>query len=140
LESHVNNTWTYRVKEVSGKDLSHWVLGVGNCAKVLSDGTPANTQFGGLGPDGSTGGFYGVKWNTDGQFNDALFSFTLDGDYPEATIDVLAKAGSKNSGAGHALGQIIGPDCGVPGGYTGDSTDGSTDGDGKEKGNSKKPG
>ena len=140
LESHVDNTWTYRVKEVSGKDLSHWVLGVGNCAKVLSDDTPTNTQFGGLGPDGSTG-FYGVKWNTDDGFNNALFSFTLDDDYPEATIDVLAKAGSKSSGAGHALGKIIGPDCGVLGGYTGGSAeaDDSTEGGGKGKGNSKKP-
>jgi hypothetical protein len=148
LENHVDNTWTYRVKEVKGKDLSHWVLGVGNCAKVLLNQTPANTEFGGLGPDGSTG-FYGIKWDTGDKFSDALFSFTLDDDYPEATIDVLAKAGSKKSGAGHALGQILGPDCGEPGGFSGSSdggdsessdsgdNDNDTGGKGNGKGNGK---
>jgi uncharacterized membrane protein YkoI len=110
LAQHVGNKWTYRVKEISGKDLSHWVLGVGNCAKVQSHQDPANTSWGGLGKDGSTG-FYGIKWDTGGGFSDALFSFTLDNDYPAKTIDVLAKAGSKSSGAGHAIGKIMGPDC-----------------------------
>jgi uncharacterized membrane protein YkoI len=112
LEQHVGNKWTYRVKEISGKDLSHWVLGVGNCAKVQSHDDPANTSWGGLGKDGSTG-FYGIKWDTGDGFSNALFSFTLDKDYPAKAIDVLAKAGSKNSGAGHAIGQIMGPDCQV---------------------------
>ncbi|HEC84727.1 MAG TPA: hypothetical protein ENI48_05740 [Thioploca sp.] len=110
LVSHEDNTWTYRVQENSGKDLSHFVLGVGNCAKVVNNNEPSNTTYGGHGRDGSTG-FYGIKWDTSGGFSNDQFSFTLDASYPEGEIEALAKAGSKKSGAGHAKGKIIGPDC-----------------------------
>ena len=31
LAEHSGNTWTYRVEEVSGRDLKDWTLGIGNC-------------------------------------------------------------------------------------------------------------
>lgn len=102
------NTWTYRVSEVSGKDLSHWVLGLGACQGMISSTSPTASD---IGKDGSTG-FTGAKWNLGGGFTSGQFSITLNGNYPEGTVQVLAKTGS-----GTAMGQIAGPICTIFGNY-----------------------
>ncbi len=55
--SQVGNTWTYSVTEVSGRDLSHWNLGIASCLDKITSYTPGAQ----LGFDGSTG-FIGIKW------------------------------------------------------------------------------
>jgi|GEM_PF-2235634 hypothetical protein len=117
---HEGNTWTYFVQEVCalptkvedprflsdvtipdfigicGKDLSHWALGLEKCLidKVISydpDGAEVGT-------DGSTG-FTGIKWNVSDDFICGQFSFTLDGDYDEGPVLVMAKAGPNSNTA-----------------------------------------
>lgn len=105
LHDHDGPTWAYCVKEVSGKDLSHWVLGLGEGCDVIAHLDPANTTYGGKGTDGSTG-FYGVKWDTGDSFSEGIFTFTLDKDYPAGTIEALVKAATENN-----TGNITGPVC-----------------------------
>jgi hypothetical protein len=59
------------------------------------------------GPDGSTDGFLGTKWNTAENFDQAIFTFTLDADYAASNVEVLAKAGTA-----HEIKSILGPICG----------------------------
>ncbi|OUC08963.1 hypothetical protein RY27_05845, partial [Litorilinea aerophila] len=96
------NTWTYRVREVRGRDLSHWNLGIGTCLDHIVSTSPGGAE---MGTDGSTG-FYGIKWDVSDSFEDAQFSITLDADYPAGTVEVLAKAGTKSKAE-----QIMGPIC-----------------------------
>jgi hypothetical protein len=110
--SHVGNTWTYHVEEISGKDLSHWSLGIGTCLDHIVEFSPPGAE---IGADGSTDGFMGIKWNTPEAFSSGEFSFTLDGDYPEGTVEALAKAGST-----YATGDILGPVCACPTGAVSD--------------------
>ncbi|MEN8216815.1 MAG: vWA domain-containing protein [Pseudomonadota bacterium] len=108
LESHNGTTWTYRVEEIEGKDLSHWVLGTSNfnysCEGKIVSSSPQST---GIGKDGNRP-FYGIKWDVGGGFSNSTFSFTLDADYPESTVEVLIKTGGKEQ---TNTGLIIGPDC-----------------------------
>lgn len=97
------NTWTYNVEELKGRSLSHWDLGISSCLDHISSYTPT-TGFS-EGTDGSTG-FVGIKWDLADSFTNGTFSFTLDGDYPEDIVEVLAKAGTKS-----AIGYIVGPNC-----------------------------
>ena len=109
LVGHVGNTWTYEVKELQGKDLSHWVLGI-PCLLDPVDHVIAWDPAEGFekGYDGSTG-FAGLKWNTEEGFSAGLFSFILDGDYPESDIEALVKAGPN-----YNTGIVRGPVCDDP--------------------------
>ncbi len=97
------STWTYRVTELAGQDLSHWVLGAGACTNHIVSYTPAAGAE--LGKDGNRN-FYGIKWNTPDSFKQGEFSFTLDATYPAAQAQVLVKAGNP-----YVTGPILGPDC-----------------------------
>lgn len=99
------NTWTYNVEEINGRSLSHWDLGISSCLDHITGYTPQSGFE--QGTDGSTE-FTGIKWDLADNFTNGNFSFTLDGDYPEGIVEVLAKAGTKS-----AIGTIIGPNCDV---------------------------
>lgn len=103
LESHVGTTWTYRVREVAGRDLSHWDLGIESCLDHIVAHSPSSGYESGT--DGSTG-FVGIKWNVDDGFSNGTFSFTLDDDYSVSTVKALAKAGNEAAQI-----DIVGPDC-----------------------------
>jgi hypothetical protein len=104
LESHVGNTWTYSVSEVSGKSLSHWNVGIPSCIGHITDYSPT----GGYDTtDGSTS-FDGIKWDVAESFTSGTFSVTLDADYPETTVLAQAKAGKKGN---ERTGEVRGPDC-----------------------------
>lgn len=103
LVSVVGTTWTYEVKELSGRDLSHWNLGI-PC--VINDIDSANPSSGfSTGIDGSTG-FHGIKWDVKDNFDSGLFSITLGSVHDYAWVDALVKAGR-----GSAVGKVIGPVC-----------------------------
>jgi|GEM_PF-3544883 len=112
--SLVGRTWTYRVTEVSGRDLSHWTLGSASCVTPNTNRVTASSPTAELGKDG-TRPFWGIKWNTADSFSTGLFSFTLDADYPIGTVQVQAKAGSGGpNGDGTAYSTIAGPVCDAP--------------------------
>jgi hypothetical protein len=92
------------VTEVSGRDLSHWLLGIVTCVDPshIVSATPGYS----VGYDGSTG-FTGIKWDVNDPFTTGVFTFTLDADYPAGTVEVLVKAGNT-----FATGDIRGPICG----------------------------
>ncbi|MGC8879601.1 MAG: SdrD B-like domain-containing protein [Anaerolineae bacterium] len=102
--SVVDRTWTYTVTEVSGRDLSHWLLGIVTCVDPshIVSATPGYS----VGYDGSTG-FTGIKWDVEDPFKTGVFTFTLDTDYPAGTVEALVKAGNA-----FATGNIRGPICG----------------------------
>jgi hypothetical protein len=106
LVSHVGATWTYRVKELSGRSLSHWNLGIPNCIGHLVSQEGPGTSFDDK--DGSTG-FEGFKWDVAESFTEGEFSVTLDGNYQSTTIQVQAKAGNNAN-----TGELEGPDCSQP--------------------------
>jgi len=99
--SEIANVWSYKVEEVNGRDLSHWLIDLGNCLQfVIGTSTGATVGY-----DGSTG-YTGIKWDTPDSFSSGTFSFTMDKDYGPGTILVLAKAGN-----GYVTGDLYGPDC-----------------------------
>ncbi|MGQ9786373.1 MAG: SdrD B-like domain-containing protein, partial [Anaerolineae bacterium] len=102
--SVVDRTWTYTVTEISGRDLSHWLLGIVTCVDPshIVSATPGYS----VGYDGSTG-FTGIKWEVNDPFTTGVFTFTLDTDYPAGTVEALVKAGNT-----FATGDIRGPICG----------------------------
>jgi hypothetical protein len=104
LQSHDGNTWTYFVREVKGKSLSHWNLGIQSCMDkgAVVDSSPKGDET-----DGSTS-FKGMKWDVGDGFTEGTFSITLNGDYPEATIKAQAKAGKRGN---ERTGDVKGPDC-----------------------------
>jgi len=104
LQSHVGNTWTYFVKELSGKSLSHWNVGIKAC---MDKGAVVSTSPTGDVKDGSTS-FEGMKWDVSEGFTEGVFSITLDADYPQTTILAQAKAGKLGN---ERTGEVIGPDC-----------------------------
>jgi len=104
LESHVGNTWTYFVREDSGKSLSHWNVGIPSCIGHITAHTPTQGYDT---TDGSTG-FKGIKWNVAESFTSGTFSVTLDADYPETMVKAQAKAGEKGN---ERTGDVKGPDC-----------------------------
>ena len=104
LESHDGNTWTYFVREVSGKSLSHWNVGIPSCIGHITAHTPTQGYDT---TDGSTG-FKGIKWDVAEPFTSGTFSVTLDADYPEITVEAQAKAGEKEN---ERTGDVKGPDC-----------------------------
>ncbi|NLF30932.1 MAG: hypothetical protein GX591_08610, partial [Planctomycetes bacterium] len=112
------NTWTYKVEEISGRNLSHWVLGLGTCDGLVVSTSPTATS---IGHDDSTG-FFGAKWEPGEAFTSGEFSITLNGNYPTGTIQALVKTGKGGSGSGIALGTIAGPVCTTFGNYRTDYT------------------
>jgi len=104
LQSHLGNTWTYSVKELSGKSLSHWNLGIKACMdkNAVEGSSPTGDTV-----DGSTS-FEGMKWDVTEGFTEGVFSITLDADYPETTILAQAKAGKLGN---ERTGEVMGPDC-----------------------------
>ena len=101
--SVINNTWKYRVREVAGRDLSHWNLGIVNCMNkvVTNSPTPGGAT---IGTDGT--GFAGIKWDVAGSFRDGYFTFTLDDNYAIGTVQAQAKAGTAYQDL-----PIAGPNC-----------------------------
>lgn len=93
-------TWTYEVCEVSGQDLSNWVLGTGTCQIVSSS---PNQGFEKVSPDPNSG-ITGVKWNTGGHSGCQTYSVTTKGG-TESMISVSTKA------PGVAYGMVAGPKC-----------------------------
>jgi hypothetical protein len=104
LQSHLGNTWTYSIKELSGKSLSHWNLGIKAC---MDKGAVVSSSPTGDTVDGSTS-FEGMKWDVSEGFTEGTFSITLDADYPETTILAQAKAGTRGN---ERTGEVMGPDC-----------------------------
>ncbi len=116
-------TWSYKVTEISGQDLSHWTLGLCVDAGAVVEWSPIEGDNGGgigaveIGLDPTTG-VTGIKWNTGGDFDGdgenagdmQVFSFTLDAVYPVGTTDVAMKTGGAD-GIGSAT--IDGPSCDV---------------------------
>jgi hypothetical protein len=100
--SHVDNTWTYEVTEVRGRDLSHWLLNIDTCLNNIVSSTPSDAQ---VGMDASTG-LAGIKWNVTDRFVSGRFSFTLNGPYPAGLVNAMAKAGTD-----FAVASIPGPVC-----------------------------
>ena len=75
------STWTYRVSEVGGTDLSHWTLWLDPSVTVLSAGTTPG--WGWMQDDHPHFPGPGIKWNTDGGVGSGgqLFSIVVDGHY-----------------------------------------------------------
>jgi hypothetical protein len=115
LKEHTGNMWTYHVEELSGKSLSHWVLGISNCVgtplHVVSSSEPDGSEPGEVVSPDPTTGITGYKWDLQDDFEAGDFTIILDQDYPTVMIDVAAKAGSPNN-TGFA--QIEGPNCNEP--------------------------
>ncbi len=107
LQSHNGNTWTYFVREVAGKSLSHWNVGIQSC---LDKGAVISSSPTGDDTDGSTA-FKGMKWDVGDGFTEGTFSVTLDADYPETMIEAQAKAGTKGN---ERTGDVMGPGCSNP--------------------------
>lgn len=104
------STWSYQVDELGKgkgfKDLSHWVLGLGQCAVVTSASpTPYEVV-----KDPRTG-VYGIKWDVSNSFTSGVFSFTLQGVWSETSVPVATKAGP-----GTDIQWITGPSCETGGG------------------------
>jgi len=104
LSSHEGPDWVYSVKELSGKSLSHWNVGIKACMDI---GAVVSTTPTGDVEDGSTT-FKGMKWNVDEDSTEWTFTITLDADYPETTILAQAKAGTRGN---ERTGDVKGPDC-----------------------------
>lgn len=106
LESHEATTWTYRVEELAGQDLSHWDLVIPcpleeSSVVAFDPASGFDTPF-----DGSTNTFGVVKWDVADGFESGLFSFTLSRDFPEGDVEALVfTAGAFNTGI------VQGPVC-----------------------------
>ena len=82
-----SDTWCYYVQELSGKDLSYWMLLVGSLT-AASSSPPGSGGY-----DDSTGQ-YGIKWDTPETFTSGTFCITLGGIYPATIIEALVKGGT----------------------------------------------
>lgn len=107
LLSAAGNTWTYRVREVSGHHLDEWGLGIANCLDHITGYTPV-TGFA-SGTDGETG-FTGIRWNVSNSFSEGTFSITLDNSYQAGPTQALVKANGNSAEVA-----ITGPDCSLIG-------------------------
>ena len=119
LVEQSGRTWSYAVREVSGRDLNYWSLGIQNCLAHIDGSSPGGAL---LGTDSLTG-FPGIKWVVVNQFTEGVFSFTLDNDYALGSALALIN-GSGNVGAT----TIAAPDCStvedvIPDGGGGDGDD-----------------
>lgn len=121
-----NTTFKYNVREVEGKDLSHFTIELCSPLDVIghspeeSDLTIEEWE---IGPDNSTNGLYGIKWGlNDGEgdtedFTEGMFSFTVAGVVGTEQVDVIFKTGSGGppttgpEPTGYAVGTTYGPNC-----------------------------
>lgn len=101
-EGRTDNTWTYRVDEVDGHDLSHWLLSIDTCLDQIVSYEPSGAE---IGTDSSTG-VPGIKWNVGSDFTSGYFSFTLNDTYPAGLVEAVAKGGN-----GFGTVSILGPIC-----------------------------
>jgi hypothetical protein len=89
------STWTFFVEELGSgkgfKDLSHWVVGLPECAEFVS----ADPEGYEVGTDPRTG-VYGVKWEVDDSFTDGYFSVTVVDTCNAELVTVATKAGPKS--------------------------------------------
>lgn len=103
LVSSNGSVWVYAIDRVAGKDLSHWVLDLGLCnVAVVSTDPPSS-----FGVDPTTGAT-GYKFEPIVN-QTALYTITLDGEYPTGTVTATMKAGPLGN---FASGLVAGPDCG----------------------------
>jgi hypothetical protein len=105
------NEWSYKVTQ-TGRDLSHWSLGIENCEGHVQS-RDVETGSGGASDQllKDTGVDWMVKWDTDGGVGSGeVFTLTLDGDYAATDIGVLVKTGGNPQ---TALGTITAPNCAV---------------------------
>ena len=106
LDSHVGNSWTYTVTEITGKSLSHFVIGLGGCilqGDINTELTTPDWQW--VNPDPTTG-VRGIKWNTDSAPTSFTFTLALNRDFVAGPVPVAGKGGTKFS-----IAYIAGPSC-----------------------------
>lgn len=96
-------TWVYAIDRVAGKDLSHWVLDLSLCNTNVVSTDPSSS----FGTDPTTGAT-GYKFEPIVE-QTALYTITLDGEYPTGTVTATMKAGPLGN---FASGLVAGPDCG----------------------------
>jgi hypothetical protein len=110
------NEWSYKVSE-TGRELSHWSLGIENCnghVQTMTGGRGVEQGSGGASDQllKDTGVDWMVKWDTDGGVGSGeVFTLTLDGDYAATDIGVLVKTGGNPQ---TNVGTITAPNCAVP--------------------------
>lgn len=100
-------TWCYTIEWLSGKDLSHWVLGL-ECHLVQDPGGHVVDAGGGVivNPDPTTG-VVGVKWEPAPN-GSGTYCITMDDDYLEQPTIAAFKAGDLTN---FAIVSIPGPSC-----------------------------
>jgi hypothetical protein len=99
-------TWTYRICEVIGKDLSHTdIIGIEACIDHIISTNPESVE---IGYDNSIkeATIIGVKWEVTDGFDCGEFSITLDDTYETKSVEVLVKAGTF-----WGTGSVCGPNC-----------------------------
>ncbi len=111
------NEWSYKLSQ-TGRDLSHWSLGIENCeGHIISQSPSSGFETGSGGASDkllkNTGVDWMVKWDTDGGVGSTgrVFTLTLDDDYAAANIGVLVKTGGNPQ---TAVGTITAPNCAAP--------------------------
>jgi hypothetical protein len=106
MTGQTNDTWSFSVSKLQGRDLSHWSVG------FLYEGsyidmrnfvdTSASTSGVQVGVDGSTG-YQGIKWDTQGgDFTVKIDydKFAAQYDVSKVSLEVMAKSGTKfNTGS-----------------------------------------
>lgn len=114
----VNTTYTYRVCQISGHALSHWVLGLSEtcCSRIIGATGPGAA---GCGTDPTTG-LYGFKWETGSGVSacigpcgnsGTLFTITLSGN--AASTGCVKIANKANGAEDTSTACLVGPtdDC-----------------------------
>jgi hypothetical protein len=95
------STWCWTLTEVSGQDISNWVIGTGRCEVVSR--TPSNASE--IVRSDPNSGLMGVKWETGGGFQTGQFCVTVNGAPSAGTIKFSVKAPDV------AYGLTTGPVC-----------------------------
>lgn len=107
-------TWSYEVKELAGKDLSHWTLALCfSLDDVVGHTKPSGATAFEKGTDPTTG-VTGVKWEVNDDFEEGIFTITVDEAYAVTTtpsVSSAVKTGGRGSKVGYGL--VEGPDCTV---------------------------
>lgn len=108
------HTWRYRVTEVSGKDLSNWILEL--CPEAYDDLKDTDNYSPTTGAEFVSGNnansdLTGIKWNVGDDFESGVFAFTLSEEYAldQSAVGVEIKTGGKGDKTGDS--EIAGPDC-----------------------------
>jgi len=86
-------TWVYRVREISGNDLSQWSIDIKKqCVETVSNNGEIKNRS--------------VIWNVNNSFAEGLFAITTDADYPQGEVTASMKVGNKSG-----TGKVLGPVC-----------------------------